>query len=139
MADENILKRDANWVPVAGGVTDITKQVRPLSLTEAGRLKMDSQAEAIGHTAVGTGNVTVASAGTAVQLSAASIPCKRVIVHAAGGHICVGDSSVDYTAASRKGIWIAKTQREPFYVSNVNLLYVDAASDATLVSFYYEN
>lgn len=140
MADE-ILKRDPNWVPAAGGVTDNTaKEVAALRVDPiTKRLKVEAQNEEVGHGSVGTGNATVATAGIAVQLSATSIPCKRVIVHAVGGHIVVGDSNVDYTAASRKGIWLAKTQRETFLVDNVNQLYIDAASDSTLVSYYYEN
>lgn len=86
----------------------------------------------------GVGNATVTTAGTAVPLSTTSIPCTRVIVHAVGGHIVIGDSNVVYAAASRKGVWLAKTQRETFYVKDVSDLYVDAASDGTLVSFYYE-
>ena len=90
-----------------------------------------------GQAAVGDGNVTT-TAGTAKALSAVSIPCKRVIVHAVGGHIVVGGSTADYIEASRKGTWIPKTQREIFYVSDVSLLYVDSATNV-LVSFYYEN
>jgi len=86
----------------------------------------------------GTGNATVVTAGTRVPLSATSIPCNRVIVHAAGGLVCVGDSDVVYAAATRKGVLLLKTQREVFYVKNVSDLYIDARDDGTLVSFYYE-
>jgi len=91
------------------------------------------------NSSVGDGNVTVTSAGTAVQLSSTSIPCKRVIVHAVTGHIVVGGSDVFYDASYRKGRWIAKTQEGIFLVNNVNLLYADAAKNGTLISYYYEN
>jgi len=99
------------------------------------RLKVDSNS-GNGSASVGSGNVTT-TAGTAKKLSATSIPCKRVIVHAVGGHIVVGASNADYTAASRKGIWLAKTQRESFNVSDVSLLYVDSATNV-VVAYYFE-
>lgn len=89
-------------------------------------------------TSVGDGNVIVNTAGTAVQLSATSIPCKRVIVHAVTGHIAIGGSDVVYDENNRKGRWLAKTQEREFLINNVNLLYVDAAKDGTLVSYFYE-
>jgi len=90
-----------------------------------------------GQAAVGDGNVTT-TAGTAKVLSAVSIPCKRVIVHAVGGHIVVGGSNCVYAEGSRRGRWIPKLQEGECKVSNVNLLYVDSAVNV-LVSFYYEN
>ena len=91
------------------------------------------------HDTIGSGNITVLFSGTPVALSATSVPCKKVIVHAVGGHIVVGGSTVVYAEATRKGIWLAKTQRETFYPSDLNKIYVDAALDNTLVAYYYEN
>jgi len=88
---------------------------------------------------VGDGNATVIIAGTAVQLSSVSIPCKRVIVHAVSGHIAIGSSDVVYDESNRKGRWLAKTQEREFKINNVNLLYIDAKDNNTLVSFFYEN
>ena len=87
--------------------------------------------------AVGDGNLTTV-AGTATKLSATSIPCKRVIVHAVGGHIVVGGSTCDYTPASRRGRLIYKTQEAVFFIDDVNKLYVDSEANV-LISFYYEN
>ena len=104
------------------------------------RLKVDANGNLIVKQAaetVGDGNITT-TAGTALKLSASSIPCKRVIVHAVGGHIVVGGSSCDYTAASRRGTLIHKTQTAIFYIDDVTKLYVDSATNV-LVAFYYEN
>ena len=88
-------------------------------------------------TAVGDGNITT-TAGTAKKLSATSIPCKRVIVYAVGGHIVVGGSTCDYTLASRRGRLIYKTQEAEFFIDDVSKLYIDSEANV-LVSFYYEN
>ncbi len=88
-------------------------------------------------TAVGDGNVTT-TAGTAKKLIATSTPCKRVVVHAVGGHIVVGGSTCVYAEGTRRGTLIHKTQKESFNIDDVSKIYVDSASNV-LVSFYYEN
>ena len=134
MAD---VKRDSNWTPgLLAEKDNAARTPAPLKVDETtDRLKVDSNS-ANGAASVGSGNVTT-TAGTAKKLSSTSIPCKRVIVHAVGGHIVVGASNADYTEASRKGIWLAKTQREVFNVSDVSLLYVDSATNV-LVAYYHE-
>jgi len=78
---------------------------------------------------VANGLQTVTTAGTAVKLSATSIPCQRVFVQASStaGNICVGASDVDETEATRKGLLLFSTQGDWFNVSDVSLLYVDAS------------
>lgn len=131
-------KRDNNYNPASIAESDDGNRTpTPLKVvTATERLKVDSNS-GDGAAAVGDGNVTT-TAGTAKKLSSTSIPCKRVIVHAVGGHIVVGGSSADYTAASRKGTWIPKNQKEIFYVSDISLLYVDSATNV-LVSYFFEN
>lgn len=124
-----------------GDTTPPTKRVLVYGWTGSAkvRLKVDSNGNVIiGQPAssIGDGNVTT-TAGTAKKLIAASTPCKRVIVHAVGGHIVVGAVSCDYTAASRKGVIIHKTQSMEFFVDDVSKLYVDSAANV-LVAFYYE-
>ena len=133
---ENV-KRDSNWTPgLLAEKDNAARTPAPLKVDETtDRLKVDSNS-ANGAASVGSGNVTT-TAGTAKKLSSTSIPCKRVIVHAVGGHIVVGASNADYTEASRKGIWLAKTQREVFNVSDVSLLFVDSETNV-LCSYYYE-
>ncbi len=101
------------------------------------RLLVDSLTESVGHGSIKNGGVSVGTSIT--RLITASTPCKRVIVHAAGGHIVIGGSDVIYTEATRKGVWLPKHNSMVFYVSNVNLLYARAASASTNVTFTYEN
>ena len=138
MADE-VAKRDNNRVTTLLGVgNDASAEVLRLLLDPTTkRLLMDALAKIDGYESVGSDNATVASAGTAIQLG--NHTCKRAIVHAASGAIVVGDSSAKYAEATRKGVLLVKTNREVFYVTNTNLLYVDAASSGTLVSYYWEN
>ena len=89
---------------------------------------------------VANGNRTVTTAGTAVQLSATSVPCQRVFVQASDtdGHIAVGASDVDETQATRKGMLLFPSQGEWFRVSNVNLLYIDSDTNGKTVNWFAE-
>ncbi len=105
---------------------------------------LDSSGNQITDFVGGSGAATVIGTGTAIigilatQLSSTSIPCKRVIVHSAGGHIVVGDSNVVYTKASRRGIWLPLGNSMTFNISDVNLLYAIAESSSKNISYYYE-
>jgi len=90
---------------------------------------------------VGQGSRTVTTAGTPVQLSASSVPCKRVRIQANASNtdvVAVGGSAVSANASTRNGTWLFATQGEWFQVSNLNLLYLDAAVSGEKVSYYYE-
>ena len=87
-------------------------------------------------TSIGTGTATIGTSAT--QLSSASIPCKRVTVHAAGGHIVIGDNNVVYAKASRRGIWIPKGNSMFFPISDVSLLYAIAETSSKNISYLYE-
>ncbi len=87
-------------------------------------------------TTIGTGTKTITASAT--QLSATSIPCKRVIVHSAGGHIVIGDANIVYDKATRRGIWLPKGNSMTFNVNNVNLLYAIAETSSKNISYYYE-
>jgi len=92
-------------------------------------------------TNVGTTTVTVASAGTPVQMSTASVPCTRVIVqcHESNtGPITVGNSNVIGALTGRKGWTIYPTNSQEFHVSDLNLLYVDAVNSGDKAHIYYE-
>ena len=104
------------------------------------RLKVDANGNLVVKQAastIGDGNVTT-TAGTAKKLIASATPCKRVVVHAVGGHIVVGGSTCVYAVGTRRGTLIHKTQKETFYPDDVSKLYVDSAANV-LVAFYYEN
>jgi len=89
------------------------------------------------HSTVGNGEVTVVTAGVAVQLSSTSVPCKRVWIQHdedGGGRVSVGDSNV--TTDGRR---LYYSQGDWFYVSNLNLLYINSTVSGDTVAYYYEN
>ena len=137
------MRRDDNYMPVIGGVTDDAnlevKQIRvdPTTL----RLKVDSNS-ADGASAVGDGTVTITTAGTRVQLSATSVPCKKVFVQAHEsntGTVVVGGVTCVAALVGRRGKALFATQGDNFYVSDLSLLYVDSTVSLDKVSYYYEN
>lgn len=128
-----LVDEDGNYIIPKGGTTILGQSGASKIIEEVKKTTIG------GYSKVGDGNVAVALAGTAVQLSSVSISCKRVIVHAVNGHIVVGGSDAKYAAASRKGVWLSKTQRETFLPDNVNKLWVDAAANGILASYHYEN
>lgn len=90
-------------------------------------------------TTLGQGSKAVTSAGTAVQLSASSVPCKWVTVEAYRsntGFIAVGGSSV---LASAAGTGATLASGDPAYleVSNLNIVYIDASVSAEGVRYTY--
>lgn len=95
---------------------------------------------------IAIGNGSVATAGTAVQLSSASVKVTRVIVYnndtnstlTNNGTIVVGDSTVVAAAATRKGAVIYAANYQEFYVSDLSLLWVDALDNGAKFHFYYE-
>jgi len=105
------------------------------------RLLVDAVVEEDGHGAVGTVIDLVTTAGSEEQL--ASNACKRVIVTALPdntGIIAVGDVNVvaalDVTA---RGVLLFATQSQQFFITNTNLLYIDASVSGEGVTYYFEN
>ena len=92
----------------------------------------------VGNSTIGSGSQTVTTAGTRVQLSVASVPCKKVIIQGGvdnGGWIYVGDSTV----ASSNGYAIAASQSVIITPSNLNLIYIDSSVNGEGVKYLYEN
>lgn len=91
--------------------------------------------------AIVSGTKTVASAGTAVQITAASTPCKGVWLSGdtvAGVLLAVGDSGVVANVTGQKGIIIIPGNDPIFLaVSNLNLLWVDAATSGGKLAYAY--
>lgn len=87
------------------------------------------------------GTTTVTSAGTAVQISATSVPCYAVYVQAHESNtsaITVGDSTVVAALSGRKGITLYPTNSQKFVVSDLNMLYVDAITNSDKAHWYVE-
>ncbi len=93
-----------------------------------------------GNSTVGTGSQTVTTAGTRVQLSLVSVPCKKVIIQSMvtnTGNTYVGDVAVSSTS----GLIMYPGGASNFILtpSNLNLLYIDSAVNGEGCQYYYEN
>lgn len=90
-------------------------------------------------TSITDGTKTVTTAGTAVQISAASVPCKGVIVNAdiVVGIVCaVGASTVVANVSGQRGVILIPGNDPVFIpVSNLNLLYVDSQTNGGKISY----
>ena len=95
---------------------------------------------------VSDGTQTVTTLGTRVQLSASSVPCKRVWVQSYesngsltnGGLVVVGGSGVVAASGTRNGYALYPTQGAWFEVNNLNLLYIDSVDNGANVAYHYE-
>ena len=93
-----------------------------------------------GNSTVGAGNKTVTTAGTRVQLSVASVPCKKLIIQSMSSN--TGNTYVgDVTVSSTVGIIMYPGGASNFVLtpSNLNLIYIDSAVNGEGVQYYYEN
>lgn len=94
----------------------------------------------VGNPIVGSGSQTVTTAGTRVQLSAISVPCKKVTVQSMfsnTGNMYLGDSTV----SSSNGLVLYPGSATSFLVTpnNLNLLYIDSVVNGEGVVYFYEN
>ena len=91
--------------------------------------------------AIVTGTKTVTTAGTAVQVSAASVPIKGVWVNAdllAGTVVTVGDSGVVGNASGMKGLILTPGNPPIFLqITDLNLLWVDAQANGGKLAYSY--
>lgn len=91
-----------------------------------------------GNTTLGSGSKTVTTAGTRVQLSGVSIPCKKITIQGLAANtkaIYIGDSTV----ASSNGIFVFPTQMFQLTVANLNMVYLDSEVNGEGVVYQYEN
>lgn len=90
---------------------------------------------------VGDGRQTVTTAGTRVQLSASSVPCKKVTICAETDNtdfIVVGGATVVAALATRRGIPLNPGDTITLEVSNLNLVYLDSLVSTEGCSFLFE-
>ena len=136
-------KRDSNRVPSMLGVSssDLSTPTKVAVDPTTNRLKVDAAYTAAGNSSAGSGNQTIVTAGTAVQLES-DTSCVRVFVQALetnSGVVVVGDSNVDAAEGSRRGLALYAGQGDWFNVSNLNLLYIDSTQSGDKVHYYYES
>jgi len=89
-----------------------------------------------------SGTKTVATAGTAVQVSTTSIPIPGVWLsgdtEGAGGVLVVGDSLVDAIEGQQQGITIVPGNQSIFLaINNLNLLWVDSSENGGKLAYAY--
>lgn len=93
------------------------------------------------------GRKTVTTAGTRVQLSTTSVPCKRIEIQAmeantdvivVGGATVVAGASAD-SGATRRGRLLFPSQSIVLTVNNLNLVYLDSVVSGEGVTYIYEN
>ena len=89
---------------------------------------------------IGDGRKVVAVPGTAVQLSATSVKCQKVVVSALSTNtnlVTIGSSTTLATAGSERGKILYAGDSETFYVDNLTKLYVDALTAGNGIVFVY--
>jgi len=150
MSDDVILNSGAGGDTIAaddiGGVKHQRTKVQfgaDGSATDVGPLAPLPTVQA-GAGAITSGTKTVATAGTAVRIIVSSTPCKVVWVSAdlgnTGGPMVIGDLNVVAADSSQQGIvLIPGNPPTPIYVSDLNLLWVDAQTNGDKISYAYIN
>lgn len=124
------------WKEHIGLVDELGQPISP-----ATEQKQDDIIAALGGiaspTSIGSGTRVVTTAGTRVQLSALSVPCKRVHIRTKSdntNYIYVGGSSVSSTS----GVYLNTTDSFTLNISNLNAVYIDSAVNGEGVMFTYE-
>jgi len=114
--------------------------VPELLTDDKGRVLTASSTGPSGITSITGGTRTVTTAGTAVQLTSASTPCKSVIIQGDvdnTGTIYVGGSDVDST--TQNGYALDSSAPIAIEIDNLNKIYIDATSSGEKVGFIYFN
>lgn len=115
-----------------------TKRVLAVALVDTSGNQVTPSSPA---SSVGDGTRTVTTAGTRVQLSATSVPCKRVFIQSSDGNtgtVVVGAVTCVAAQATRRGYSLFPSQGAWFEVTDLNKLYIDATVNASKVNYYYE-
>lgn len=89
---------------------------------------------------IGHGSKTVTTAGTPVQLSSTSVPCKLVVIQARTtntGLIAVGASGVSANASSGTGVVLNAGDSFEIQVTDLNKVYIDSTANGESVRFTY--
>jgi len=120
-----------------------------ISLGALGQAKKVVQYDSSGNeilsgagSSIGDGRQIVTTAGTRVQLSAASVACKRVTICAETdntSYIVVGGSNVVATLATRQGIPLGAGDTLTLQINNLNLIYLDSLVNGEGVNYQYVN
>lgn len=91
-----------------------------------------------GYRTLESDSVTVTTAGTPVQLSATSSQAKRLDITADYNNsdmIVIGGSGVVGPVVGRKGVPLAPGNTYTFYITDLSLVWVDAAADGQTATY----
>ena len=100
-----------------------------------------------GHQSIGDGRKIVTTAGTAVKLSATSVPCKQLTITAlesntdaivVGGSTVVAGSTGD-GGGTRQGTPLFATQSLVIAIADLEDIYIDSVVNGEGVSYSYLN
>lgn len=86
------------------------------------------------------GRTVVATAGTAVQISTTSTPCRRITIQAETnntGNIAVGASTVVAAVATARGVILAAGDAVDVYINNLDKVYIDSTVNGDGVTYTY--
>ncbi len=130
--------------PNTEGITPVgLENTDGVQINPATEEKQDDIVVALGGatpvTTIGADTATVVTAGTPVQL--ANHTCKWVIItNPSNNDIYLGGSSVDAQIGTEMGLLLPpKNATEKIFISNTNLLYVDATGNGTRITYLYGN
>lgn len=87
-----------------------------------------------------SGNKSVTTAGTRVQLISTATQAKRLDITANIGNtdvVTIGDSTVVGAQSGRKGVPIGNGNTYTFGITDLSLIYIDSISNGDGVSFNY--
>jgi len=118
----------SNPVPVSGFVRQVSGAMNSVYVS--------------GYAACGDGTEMLDVVGERRRLSAASVPCRRVLVQAHESNtaeVVVGGATVVGALVGRRGVALFPTQTYEFKVSDLNMLYIDSTVGSSQVNYYYEN
>lgn len=91
---------------------------------------------------IGDGIKKVTTAGTSVQVSSSSIPCRKVLIQACPENtdvVVVGASTVVAALSTRRGFALVPGGQVVLAVTDVNKLYLDSVVSGEGISYVYFN
>jgi len=147
LSDGKEFVRLANMLDkVAKSVKETNKQVVAYSSgpseVDISETSRNAIAQERGYSTIGDGRQVVTNAGTRVQLSSSSVPCKKVVITGEddnAGVVVVGGPTVVAAQSTRRGTPLVALQSDVFFVDNLNKLYIDATVNTEGVTYVYYN
>lgn len=122
---------------VSGNVFDLLRGFTPMQATDKLHIMYDDPTYDVAG-AIADNRRSVTTAGTRVQLSTSSVPCKGVAITAEAtntGVIVVGGSTVVASPSTRRGTPLAAGDTCTLDIDNLNKVYLDATINGEGVTY----